>query len=89
VFFACSKSDDDEATYIPDIKKSPVSVDLTKVPYPKLSDYKFFSGDMKEQKPAPQCLALPSIKPIIYRLCAQKTFRLDASWHQSHLQWRR
>jgi uncharacterized repeat protein (TIGR03806 family) len=61
VFFACSKSDDDESFYIPDVKKSPVSVDLTKVPYPKLSDYKFFTGDMKEQKPALNVLPyLPS-----------------------------
>lgn len=52
VFFACSKSDDDEAAYIPDIKKSPVSVDLTRVPYDKLSEYKFFTGDLKDQKPA-------------------------------------
>lgn len=61
VFFACSKSDDDESLYIPDVKKSPVSVDLTKVPYQKLSEYKFFTGDMKEQKPALNVLPyLPS-----------------------------
>ena len=40
-------SDDDE--YIP---VSPVTVDLTQVPYPKLSDYKFFEGDMKNQIPS-------------------------------------
>jgi uncharacterized repeat protein (TIGR03806 family) len=40
-------SDDDE--YIP---VSPVTVDLTLVPYPKLSDYKFFEGDMKNQIPS-------------------------------------
>ncbi len=27
-------------------------VDLTQVPYPKLSDYKFFAGDMKNQNPS-------------------------------------
>jgi uncharacterized repeat protein (TIGR03806 family) len=31
---------------------SPVQADLTKVPYPKLSDYKFFEGDMKDMNPA-------------------------------------
>jgi uncharacterized repeat protein (TIGR03806 family) len=46
LFWACSDSDDD---YIP---VSPVAVDLTQVPYPKLSDYKFFEGDMKDQIPA-------------------------------------
>lgn len=40
---------DDEEQYIP---VSPVVVDLTQVPYPKLSDYKFFEGDMKNQTPA-------------------------------------
>jgi len=43
---ACSDQDDD---YIP---VSPVTVDLTQVPYPKLSDYKFFEGDIKLQKPS-------------------------------------
>ncbi|WP_333666766.1 hypothetical protein [Flavobacterium sp.] len=43
---ACSDSDDE---YIP---VSPVTVDLTQVPYPKLSDYKFFEGDMKLQIPS-------------------------------------
>jgi hypothetical protein len=40
---------DDEEQYIP---VSPVVVDLTQVPYPKLSDYKFFEGVMKNQTPA-------------------------------------
>jgi uncharacterized repeat protein (TIGR03806 family) len=31
---------------------SPVVVDLTTVPYPKLSDYKFFTGEMKNLEPA-------------------------------------
>lgn len=49
---ACS-SDDDEQTYIPIVEQqSPVVVDLTQVPYAKLSDYKFFDGLMKDQKPA-------------------------------------
>lgn len=39
----------DEDTYEP---VSPVTVDLTQVPYPKLSDYKFFEGDLKNQNPS-------------------------------------
>ena len=31
---------------------SPVVMDLTAVPYPKLSDYKFFVGEMKNLEPA-------------------------------------
>lgn len=44
--FSCG-SDDNVYTPV-----SPVEADLTKVPYPKLSDYKFFEGDMKQMKPA-------------------------------------
>jgi uncharacterized repeat protein (TIGR03806 family) len=48
ILYSCSNSDEAEQ-YVP---VSPVVVDLTQVPYPKLSDYKFFTGDMKEQLPA-------------------------------------
>ena len=45
-FQSCSDQDDD---YIP---VSPVVVDLTQVPYAKLSDYNFFEGDLKDLNPA-------------------------------------
>lgn len=47
IIYSCSDSDDEEYTPV-----SPVVVDLTTVPYPKLSDYHFFDGDMKNQTPA-------------------------------------
>lgn len=40
IFISCS--DNEDGNYIP---VSPVSVDLTQVPYPKLSDYHFFEGN--------------------------------------------
>jgi uncharacterized repeat protein (TIGR03806 family) len=46
VIFACTDNDDE---YVP---VSPVTVDLTQVPYPKLSDYHFFEGEMKNQIPS-------------------------------------
>lgn len=46
IFISCS---DEDGEYIP---VSPVTVDLSQVPYPKLSDYKFFEGDMKNQIPS-------------------------------------
>lgn len=49
VFIACSKDEDDTLSYEP---ISPVTVDLTQVPYPKLSDYKFFSGELKNLNPS-------------------------------------
>ena len=45
IFISCSDKDD----YVP---ISPVVVDLTQVPYPKLSDYKFFEGELKNQIPS-------------------------------------
>ena len=45
IFINCSDND----AYTP---VSPVIVDLTQVPYPKLSDYKFFEGEMKNQIPS-------------------------------------
>lgn len=48
IVFSCSK-DNDEDSYTP---ISPVTVDLSQVPYPKLSDYKFFEGDLKNLSPA-------------------------------------
>jgi len=47
IIVSCSKSDDEQY-----IEVSPVRVDLTQVPYAKLSDYRFFDGPMKDQKPA-------------------------------------
>jgi len=44
---ACSSNSPDDYKPV-----SPVVVDLTQVPYQKLSDYKFFEGDLKDLKPA-------------------------------------
>lgn len=52
IYYSCSGDDStegDDNDYVP---VSPVTVDLTQVPYPKLSDYKFFEGEMKDQKPS-------------------------------------
>lgn len=47
IIFSCSK-DNDVDSYTP---ISPVTVDLSQVPYPKLSEYKFFEGDLKNLSP--------------------------------------
>jgi len=51
-FSILSCSDKDDEYIIPTKTKSPVKVDLATVPYPKLSDYHFFSGEMKNQTPS-------------------------------------
>lgn len=48
LFISCTDADD-SYTQIP---ISPVQVDLTTVPYQKLSEYHFFQGDLKSQIPA-------------------------------------
>lgn len=48
-FLFSSCSDDDSYEEIP---TSPVIVDLSQVPYSKLSDYHFFEGDLKNQTPS-------------------------------------
>jgi len=62
VIVSCSKSDDD--TYVPVAPVSPVTVDLTQVPYPKLSDYKFFEGELKNQKPSLDVLPFIPASPL-------------------------
>lgn len=48
--FSCN-NDDSKQDYV-DIPTSPVTVNLSQVPYPKLSDYHFFNRDMKNQTPS-------------------------------------
>ncbi|MEZ4853769.1 hypothetical protein [Flavobacterium sp.] len=48
---SCADDADDKDIYIP-TPVSPVTVDLTQVPYPKLSDYHFFDGDLKNLEPS-------------------------------------
>lgn len=47
---SCNKEEDESEAYTP-IPVSPVKMDLTQVPYAKLSDYNFFEGNMKNQQP--------------------------------------
>ncbi len=48
---SCSKDKDDDYVVIDPDPETPVSVDLTKVPYRYLSEYYFFKGNLKNQEP--------------------------------------
>ncbi|HEX8561904.1 MAG TPA: hypothetical protein VF676_02885 [Flavobacterium sp.] len=72
VVFACSKSDDDN--YEPVTPVSPVVVDLTQVPYPKLSDYKFFDGELKDQIPALDVLPFEPASALFTDYALKKRF---------------
>jgi uncharacterized repeat protein (TIGR03806 family) len=49
IVFSCSKNEDSNENYT---EISPVSVNLSTVPYPKLSDYHFFDGPLKNLSPS-------------------------------------
>lgn len=71
IVISCSKSDDE--VYMP-VAVSPVVVDLTKVPYPKLSDYKFFEGELKNQKPALDVLPFEPASALFTDYALKKRF---------------
>jgi uncharacterized repeat protein (TIGR03806 family) len=74
-FWSCSK--DDEYTPIPTsnpIPEATVSVDLTKVPYAKLSDYHFFEGNLKEQKPLKNVLPYEPASSLFADYAHKKRF---------------
>lgn len=73
---SCSKSDDD--FYEPIVQApepvSPVVVDLSTVPYPKLSDYKFFEGDLKAQIPTVGVLSYEPASSLFTDYAKKKRF---------------
>ena len=56
------------------VEESPVVVDLTQVPYPKLSDYKFFEGDLKNQKPSYGVIPYKPISELFTDYAQKKRF---------------
>jgi uncharacterized repeat protein (TIGR03806 family) len=47
-----SCSDSDKSSEYVEVEKTPVVLNLEQVPYEKLSDYSFFKGNLKDQKPS-------------------------------------
>lgn len=66
VFNACSDQDD--------VYTSPVNADLTLVPYAKLSDYKFFEGDIKQQIPSRDVLPYEPASGLFTDYASKKRF---------------
>lgn len=73
-FIAYSCSNEDDKEYIPIVPVSPVVVDLTQIPYPKLSDYKFFDGPLKDQKPALDVLPFEPASALFTDYALKKRF---------------
>lgn len=53
---------------------SPISVNITQVPYPKLSDYRFFVGDLKRQQPASSVLPYKPASDLFSDYAHKKRF---------------
>lgn len=68
LFISCSDNDD-EYTVL-----SPVTVNLSSVPYPKLSDYHFFVGDMKNQVPESDVLPYEPASSLFTDYAHKKRF---------------
>lgn len=70
---ACKK--DEKITPVDDpIVETGVSVNLSLVPYPKLSDYRFFSGEMKDQVPVEKVIAYAPASSLFTDYALKKRF---------------
>ena len=83
IFSSCSDNDDDES-YTP---VSPVVVDLTQVPYPKLSDYHFFEGDLKNLTPSLNVIPYEPASILFSDYAHKKRFVWMPEGTKSNLQW--
>jgi len=70
ILLACNSNDEQEE-YTP---VSPVIMDLTQVPFPKLSDYKFFEGDLKNQNPSYKVLPYEPASQLFTDYAHKKRF---------------
>lgn len=71
-FVGCS--DDDAPADTDYIPLSPVVLDITQVPYQKLSDYKFFVGALKDQQPAYKVLPYKPASELFSDYAHKKRF---------------
>jgi len=70
VMIGCKKHNGNFAPYV-DME---VSMDLTTVPYPKLSDYNFFFGELKNQHPVSKVLPYEPISTLFTDYALKKRF---------------
>lgn len=69
IFYSCTDIDDELYVAI-----SPVTVDLTNVPLDKLSDYHFFDGNLKDQKPTLNVLPYKTASTSFMNYAQSKRF---------------
>jgi uncharacterized repeat protein (TIGR03806 family) len=71
---ACRKEMDVTIGQVSEEPDTGVQVNLSQVPYPKLSDYRFFEGELKEQNPAEGVLIYEPITPLFTDYALKKRF---------------
>ena len=74
LFPACKKKEKIEPITPPVEEETGVSVDLTTVPYTKLSDYRFFEGALKDQNPADKVILYEPASPLFTDYAHKKRF---------------
>ncbi len=75
LIFSCKK--EEEETKLPDSPVEiidPVSFDLNTIPYPKLSDYNFFLGNLKDLSPNNRVFPYDVITPLFSDYAKKKRF---------------
>jgi uncharacterized repeat protein (TIGR03806 family) len=70
IVISCKKHDGNFAPYV-DIE---VNMDLTKVPYDKLSEYNFFIGEIKNQSPAKKVIGYEPVSSLFTDYALKKRF---------------
>lgn len=72
--FACKKDEEPETTSPTPTESSGVSFDLGLVPYPNLSQYRFFVGEMSDLHPNERVLPYDVITPLFTDYAKKKKF---------------
>jgi uncharacterized repeat protein (TIGR03806 family) len=73
IFLAMTSCSTTEEEYT-NVPTTPVVLDLTQVPYPKLSDYQFFSGDLKNLVPSYGVISYRPITELFTDYAEKKRF---------------
>lgn len=73
IILSCGTDDNDEYISVPPAT-SPVTVDLSQVPYAKLSDYHFFDGEIKNQNPSSDVLPYEPASSLFTDYAHKKRF---------------